>query len=167
MVQAGAVKSFNPLDIEQIAVGDHAGDGAGAAHAADDVVEIGVGERLAARDADHGGSQASQVVDAPVHFLERHRRRNLVVLVAVGAGEVAEPHGTICARTGWPVEASARPTIANSRALRAAAIMRPRSVDLRGVAILSIESQTESEWRIMLVPRGAERQFALTPILAP
>src|SRR5580658_10095334 len=30
--------------------------------------------------------------------------------------------GTICAITGWPVEARARPTIASSRTLRAAAL---------------------------------------------
>ena len=38
------------------------------------------------------------------------------------------------------VQASARPTIANSRTFRVAANHRPRTVDLRGIAILSIES---------------------------
>ena len=33
VVEAGAVKALDPLDVEQVAVGDHAGDGAGAAHA--------------------------------------------------------------------------------------------------------------------------------------
>ena len=93
VVEAGAVKPLNALDIEQVAVGDHAGDGAGAADAADDVVELGMGERLAAGDADHGGAEAAQVVDAAVHLVERDGLGNLVVLVAVAAGEVAEARG--------------------------------------------------------------------------
>ena len=93
VVEAGAVQALDALGIEQIAVGDHAGDGAGAAHAADDVVEVGMGQRLAAGDADHGGAQAAQVVDAAVHLVERHGLGDLVVLVAVGAGEVAEARG--------------------------------------------------------------------------
>jgi hypothetical protein len=44
----------------------------------------------------------------------------------------------ICASTGWPVEARARATMAYSRALRVAAMRRPRSVDLRGKLIVSI-----------------------------
>ena len=63
------------------------------ADAADDVVELGMGQRLAAGDADHGGAQAAEVVDAAVHLLERDRLGDLVVLVAVGAGQVAEAHG--------------------------------------------------------------------------
>ena len=90
MVQAGPVKSFNPFDIEQVAVGDHAGDRAGATHAADDVVEVRMGQRLAAGDADHGRSETPQVVDAAVHLFEGDGLGNLVVLVAVGAAEVAE-----------------------------------------------------------------------------
>jgi hypothetical protein len=39
-------------------------------HAADDVVEAGMGEGLAAGDADHGGAEAAEVVDAAEHFVE-------------------------------------------------------------------------------------------------
>ena len=49
-----------------------------------------MGQRLAAGDADHGRAQAAQVVDAPDHLVERHGFRDFVVLVAVGAGEIAE-----------------------------------------------------------------------------
>jgi hypothetical protein len=43
------------------------------------------------------------------------------------------------------VEANARPTICNSRTFRVAAFQRPLSVDLRGIAILSIESHSADE----------------------
>ena len=59
--------------VQQIAVGDHAGNGAGLPHAANNVVQVGMRQRLAARDADHGRSQPPQVVDAPQHLLQRHR----------------------------------------------------------------------------------------------
>ena len=52
-----------------------------------------MGERLAAGDADHGGAQAAEVVDAAEHFFERDRLGDLVVLVAVRAAQVAEAHG--------------------------------------------------------------------------
>ena len=85
VVQASFVKSFNPFNIEEIAVGDHAGDGARLAHAADDVVQMGMGEGLAAGDADHGGAEAAKVVDAAKHFVEGDGLGNLVVLIAVAA----------------------------------------------------------------------------------
>src|SRR5579885_402373 len=52
--------------------------------------------------------------------------------------------GMICASTGCPVVASARATIAYSRALRLAAFSRPRRVDLRGMAISSIETYRQT-----------------------
>ena len=88
-----AVQPLDPLHVQQIAVGDHAGNGAGLPHAADNVVQLGMRQRLAAGDADHGRPQPSQVVDAPVHLFQRHRLGDLVVLVAVGAAQVAEAHG--------------------------------------------------------------------------
>jgi hypothetical protein len=42
------------------------------------------------------------------------------------------------------VDASALATIRNSRTFRAAAIARPRTVDLRGIAIIPIETQAEA-----------------------
>ena len=93
VVEAGLVKPFNALDIEEIAVGDHAGDGAGFPHAADDVVEVRMGEGLAAGDADHGGAEAAEMVDAAEHLVCGHGRGDFVELVAVGAGEIAEARG--------------------------------------------------------------------------
>jgi hypothetical protein len=48
--------------------------------------------------------------------------------------------GTICASTGCPVVASALATILYSRIFRPAVLSRPRRVDLRGMAIDSIET---------------------------
>src|SRR5205807_10375219 len=45
-------------------IGDHAGDGAIAADAANDVVELGMQQRLAATDGNDGGAQAAEFVDA-------------------------------------------------------------------------------------------------------
>jgi len=93
MVEAGAVKALDALDVEQIAVGDHAGDGASVAHSDNDFIELRVGERLPAGDADHGCAEAAQVIDAADHLIERDGLRNLVVLVAVGAAQIAEASG--------------------------------------------------------------------------
>jgi len=98
--------------------------------------QLGMCQRLAARDADHGRAQPAQVVDAPVHLLEGHRLRDLVVLVAVAAAEVAEARRHNLRSTGWPVSSSALATIRSSRTLRVAATQRPRTVDLRGVPSL-------------------------------
>ena len=93
VVEAGAVEALNALGVEQIAIGDHAGDGAGFAHALDDEVEIGMREGLAAGDADHGGAEAAEMVDAAEHLVCGHGRGDFVELVAVGAGEIAETRG--------------------------------------------------------------------------
>ncbi len=58
----------------------------------DDLVQIRVQQRFAAGDRDDGGAEASQVVDASQHLVERHGIRKVVVFVAVGAGEVAAAH---------------------------------------------------------------------------
>jgi len=56
---------------------------------ADQLVEIRVQQRLAAADLDVRGAQPGQVVEALAHGRQGHRRRVVVVLVAVGAGQVA------------------------------------------------------------------------------
>ena len=71
VVEAGLVQALDALDVEQVAIGDHAGDGAGAAHADDDVVKLWVGKGLTAGDTDHGGAEAPQVIDAADHLVER------------------------------------------------------------------------------------------------
>jgi hypothetical protein len=52
-----------------------------------------VQQGFAAADDDQRGAEFGQAVDATMHFLDWHRRGNVVVLVAVGAGEIAAPHG--------------------------------------------------------------------------
>ncbi len=52
-------------------------------------VEVGMQQRFAAADGDDGRAHFAEAVDAPEHFLERHRLGEIVEFVAVGAGEVA------------------------------------------------------------------------------
>ena len=51
VLEAGAIQPLDPLGGQQVAVGDHAGDHAVLAHARDDLVQIGMQQRLAAADA--------------------------------------------------------------------------------------------------------------------
>ena len=50
-------------------------------------------QRLAPAERDHGGAQRGQQVEPPQHERQRHGLRHRVVLVAVGAGQVAAPDG--------------------------------------------------------------------------
>ena len=93
VLQAGSVQPQDPLLVEQIAVGDHAGDHAVAADAANDVVNLRMQQRFAATDNDDGCAQPGQVINAPEHFLPRHWRRKIVVFVAISAGQIATAHG--------------------------------------------------------------------------
>ena len=72
---------------------DHPGQAAVVADAGDDLVQIGMQQRLAAALRDDGGAQARQMVDAAEHLFERHGLRDFVVFVAVRAGEIAAPRG--------------------------------------------------------------------------
>ena len=63
------------------------------ADAGDDLVEIGMQERLAAADGDDGGAQRAEPVNAAEHFLGGNGIREIVVFVAIGAGEIAAAHG--------------------------------------------------------------------------
>jgi hypothetical protein len=93
MVKARAVQPLDPLHVEQVAVGNQAGNRTGLPDTADNGLYIRMGQRLAAGEADHGRSQPPELVDAAVHLLKRNRLRDLVVLVAVTAREVAEARG--------------------------------------------------------------------------
>ncbi len=55
--ESGTVEALDSFRDEQVAVGDEAGNHAVRANAADDVVEFGMQQRLAAGDGDHGRSQ--------------------------------------------------------------------------------------------------------------
>ena len=93
MIQARLVELLNAVHRQQVSVGDHAGDHAVVADAADDVVEFRVQDGLAAADGDNGGAEARQVVNAIEHGSERHGLAGRVELVAIGAGQVAAAHG--------------------------------------------------------------------------
>ncbi len=99
MVEAGLVETLDAVRHQKVAVGDHAGEASVVADARDDLVQIGMGERFAARNGDDAGAEAGEMVDAAEHLVDRDGLGDLVVLVAIGAGEVAEAHGTICAMT--------------------------------------------------------------------
>src|SRR3954471_2927749 len=62
VVKAGVVEALDALGDQQIAVGDHAGDGAVGADAANDVVELRVKQRLAATNSNDGRPQAAELV---------------------------------------------------------------------------------------------------------
>ena len=66
----GPSRSREPLDAvghEKIPVGDHAGDTAVMADAADDLFEIRMEERLTATDHDQRGAEFGQMIDAAEH----------------------------------------------------------------------------------------------------
>jgi hypothetical protein len=71
---------------QQIAVGDHSGDNAAAAHGGDYLVEVRVQHRFATGKRDDAGAQVRQQVNPADHHILRHGRRKIVVFVAVCAG---------------------------------------------------------------------------------
>jgi hypothetical protein len=93
MFEAGAVQPLNPLRGQQVAIGDDGGDRPMTADGADNFVEVGMEQRFATTDGDDARAQRSQLLDPPQHFGGGHRIRDFVVLVAVGAGKIAAPHG--------------------------------------------------------------------------
>ena len=93
MVKPGLVQLLDALRREQIAVGDQAGNDAVRANAGNDVIELGMQQGFAAADGDERGAQRGQLINAAVHFSERHRIREIVVFVAIGAGKITAPHG--------------------------------------------------------------------------
>ncbi len=93
VVEPGVVQALDAVGHQQISVGDHAGDHAAAADARDDQVQIGVEQRFAAADGDDVGAQIGQAVEPLVHGLDGHGLRDIVVFVAVAAGQVAAAHG--------------------------------------------------------------------------
>ena len=57
----------------------------------DDRVEVGMEQRLTAADRDDAGPQRRKAVDAPEDLVCRHRRRMVVVFVAVPARQITAP----------------------------------------------------------------------------
>ena len=93
MVKPGFIQLLNSLRREQIAVGDQSGNDPVRTDAADNVIELRMQQRFPAANGDERGAQRRQLVHAAVHLIQRNRIREIVVLIAVGAGEIAAPHG--------------------------------------------------------------------------
>ena len=91
-LESRAIQPLYALRHQQISVRDQSRDHAIGANAADHVIELRMHQRLATRNRHDGRSQCAQLVDAPVHLLDRHRLRKIVKLVAVGTSQVAAPH---------------------------------------------------------------------------
>ena len=88
-IEPGAVERLDAFRHQKVAVRDQAGHHAAAADVADQLVEVRMQHRLAAAERDDRRAELGQLVDAPLHDVGRHRRRHLVVLVAVAAVDVA------------------------------------------------------------------------------
>jgi len=93
MVKPSLVQLVDTLRREQVTVGDQAGDDSVRTDTGNDVVELGMQQGLTAADGDERSAQRRQLVHAPVHLFERHRIREIVVFVAIGARKIAAPHG--------------------------------------------------------------------------
>jgi hypothetical protein len=91
--QPRAVQPLDALSGEQIAVGDESGNDPLPPNVPDHLVQLGMQQRLAPADGDHRRSQRSQPVHAPEQLPCGHGRREVVILVAVGAGKIAPAHG--------------------------------------------------------------------------
>ena len=88
-VEPRGVQLFNPLGDQEVAVRDQAGHHPAAADPADQDIEVRVQHGLAAAERDHGRAEIGELVDPIEHRRGWNRRRNLVVLVAVAAVDVA------------------------------------------------------------------------------
>ena len=93
MFEAGIVQRHDLLRRQQISVGDHSGNHAVMTNSLNDLLDFGMQQRFAAADRHDGRSQLSQAVDAAEHFSVGIRRGEIVVLVAISAGEIASPCG--------------------------------------------------------------------------
>ena len=89
VVEPVVVEALDALLVQQVSVRDQSSQRAGAADVPDELVEVRVQQRLATADLDVRRAQPRQVVDALAHGRQRHRRRVLVVFVAIGARQVA------------------------------------------------------------------------------
>src|SRR5437879_8008588 len=93
VLEAGLIQTANAVRGQQISVGDHARYDAVFANSGDDLVKLGVQQRLATAQSNDGGSQVRKPVDTLEHDAQRDRLRNLVVFVTVGAGQIAAAYG--------------------------------------------------------------------------
>ena len=85
---------IQPLDallVQQKSVRDHSGNHPAAPDVPDDVVQVRVQQRFAPADGDDRTAHVRQEIQALLHLVQRHRRREIVVFIAIGAGQVASP----------------------------------------------------------------------------
>src|SRR6476646_6730198 len=92
MVQASLVQLLDALRRQKIAVGDQSRNDPVGTNAADNVIELRMQQRFTTADGDQRSAQSRQLVNAAVHLFQRNRIREIVVLIAIGAGEIAAPH---------------------------------------------------------------------------
>src|SRR5579859_5469015 len=61
--------------------------------AANDVIKLRMQQRFTAADSNERGAQGSQLVHATIHLFQWNWIREIVIFIAIGAGEIAAPHG--------------------------------------------------------------------------
>ena len=91
VLQAGIVELLNARRTEQVAVRDQAREHAAGADVANQVIQLRVQHGLAAAHRDAADAEIGQGVGAFNQDVESNGRRDMVVLVAVGTGDVATP----------------------------------------------------------------------------
>src|SRR5258708_28496434 len=79
---------MEPAAAETKAVGDHRHDNAMPRGGADNLVEIRMQQGFPAGEGDRRGLQSSKMVDPGEEVLQRNRRREIVILVAIAARQV-------------------------------------------------------------------------------
>ena len=93
LAETGGVETADPVFVQQEAVGDDAGHDAALAHAANQQVQVGMEQRLAAAEGKDAEAERRQVVDAAQHVRRGYRRREVVIFIAIFAGQVAAADG--------------------------------------------------------------------------
>jgi hypothetical protein len=89
VIEPGLIQSLDAIARQKIPVGDERGDRAAAPDVANDLVEIGMQQRLASAQRHDTGPEIDQAIDPAQHVHGRNRRRAIVVLVAIRARKIA------------------------------------------------------------------------------
>ena len=91
MVQTRAIQLLNAVLVQQEAVRNHPHQTAMLANPRNQAIEIGVQKRFAAAERNDAGPESRQHIDPPQHLIHRDGFREIVVFIAVCAGEIAAP----------------------------------------------------------------------------
>src|SRR5262245_1333161 len=73
VIQAGLIESFDAVNRQQISVGDQRRQDAVASNAVDDLIEIGMEQRLTTADCNRCCAKFSKSIDSPEHLIRRDR----------------------------------------------------------------------------------------------